>query len=171
MPITSTARGPCSKYRAGLVQNAVLRETLTDLSIAFNQNGTEQTDNRTNSGPRLLPTNISPCSINTITTLMPAHRSPSTTVRTQAQQRPYKVPVIVISSDEEEGPRPPPPKRNPRKHHKRAKPEPAEVVEISEEKHEHLDSERMQRRCHELEQVYAARFHANCIDYLYIPSF
>lgn len=88
---------------------------------------------------------------------MPAHRSPSTTVRTQAQQRPYKVPVIVISSDEEDEPRPPPPK-HPRKH-RRAKAEPEEVVEISEEKHEHLESERMQRRCYELEQVYAARFH------------
>ncbi|KAN0135467.1 hypothetical protein V8E53_006746 [Lactarius tabidus] len=82
---------------------------------------------------------------------MPAHRSSSTTVRAQAQQRPYKVPVIVISSDEEDEPRPPP-KRSSRKH-KRAKPE--EILEISEEmplKHEHLETESLQRRCHELEQ-------------------
>jgi hypothetical protein len=89
---------------------------------------------------------------------MPAHRSSSTIVHTQSQQqRPYKVPVIVISSDEEDEPRPPP-KRSARKH-KRVKPE--EVLEISEEKslkHEHIETERLQRQCHELEQVYAARF-------------
>ena len=89
---------------------------------------------------------------------MPAHRSPSTTIHTESQ-RPYKIPVIVISSDEEDEPIPAP-KRSSRKHkHKRAKPD--EILEISEEKpakHEHLETGSLQQRCHELEQVYAARF-------------
>ncbi|KAH9164903.1 hypothetical protein EDB89DRAFT_2077454 [Lactarius sanguifluus] len=81
---------------------------------------------------------------------MPAQRSPSTTTRPQAQG-PYKIPVIVISSDEEDEPRPAP-KRTSRKP-KRAKRE--EILEISEEKplkHEHIETESLQRRCHELEQ-------------------
>ena len=89
---------------------------------------------------------------------MPAHRSPSTTIHSESQ-RPYKIPVIVISSDEEDEPILVP-KRTSRKHkHRRVKPE--EILEISEEKpakHEHLATESLQQRCHELEQVYAARF-------------
>jgi len=59
--------------------------------------------------------------------------------------------VIDISSDEEEEPRPASNRtsRKPR----RAKPE--EILEILEEipaKHEHLETESLQRRCHELEQ-------------------
>jgi len=81
---------------------------------------------------------------------MPAQRSPSTTVRTQ-KQGPYKIPVIVISSDEEDEPRPAS-KPTSRKH-RRVKPE--EILEILEEKpskHEHFETESLQRRCHELEQ-------------------
>lgn len=82
---------------------------------------------------------------------MPAHRSPSTSIRTHKQD-PYKAPVIVISSDEDEAPRPAS-KRTSRKP-RRVKPE--EILEVLEEKplkHEHLATETIQRRCHELEQV------------------
>ncbi len=98
------------------------------------------------------PTSILAPSI-LITTLMPAHRSPSTTTRPQTQG-PYKIPVIVISSDEEDEPRPAP-KRTSRKAKRAKREEILEILEQKPSKHEHPETEGLQRRCHELEQVYA----------------
>ncbi|KAI9452646.1 hypothetical protein BJY52DRAFT_1292013, partial [Lactarius psammicola] len=81
---------------------------------------------------------------------MPAHRSPSTTIRPQTQG-PYKIPVIVISSDEEDEHRPAP-KRTSRKPKRSKREEILEILEEKPSKHEHLETDGLQRRCHELEQ-------------------